>query len=154
NIEKKEFNGKTLLEFRVQKTRYAEDPHLVLNVERSPSRPIFTRTDSLPTNEERANETQLTRLQTIISDEEQRLGYGPSQTDITMLAKEAGLGSRNTILKWLAQGEDSRWVSHTDGRTRVYKPLSHCPPVPSLGLRTGLDNRRPVQSIQEEKDIG
>jgi hypothetical protein len=148
NIEKKEVDGKTRLEFKLQKTRYAEDPRLTLQVERTPARPIFTRASSLPEKEDRATQIQLAKLQTVISNLRKITGSSPSQTQVITAAKEAGLGSRNTILKWLAQGDTSHWTSQPDGRSRVYALLSTCPPVQSLGPKTGLDTRRPIQSVQ------
>jgi len=152
NIEKKEIDGKTRLEFKLQKTRYAEDPRLILQVERTPARPIFTPLSWLPEKEDRATHIQMAELQTIIANLSKSQGCSPSQTQVITVAKEAGLGSRNTILKWLTQGDSSHWTSHPDGRSRVYELLSTCPAVQSLGPENGLDTRRPVQSIQG--DIG
>jgi hypothetical protein len=154
NIEKKEQDDKTRLEFKLQKTRYAEDPRLTLQVERNPARPIFTRTSGLPEKDDRATQLQLVKLQTIIAGLSNNQGCSPSQTHVITVAKEAGLGSRNTILKWLTQGDTSHWTSHPDGRSRVYALLSTCPPVQSLGPKIGLDTRRPVQSIQGARGAG
>jgi hypothetical protein len=152
NIEKNESNNEAHLHFRVQKTRYAEDPRLALKVERTDTRPVFTREDPLPTKERQATRNELEELRTLLVHLEARDSL-PNQSQITTAAYEAGLGSRNTILKWLEQGEATFWVSHPDGRSRVYQLLSTCPSDQSLDPSNELDKARTVQSTWEDKEI-
>jgi len=141
HVEKKTNSGVEYLELTPAKTRFAEDSQLTLRVERTQSRPVFHETSTeAQAGEEVAQATQLTQLADLIGELHSASGSRPKQTEIVKAAKEQGLGSRNTILGWLTQGEGSRWHSELDGRSRVYGPIVQLSTCPTPRGLEDLDN--------------
>jgi len=144
HVEKKANSRVESLEITAAKTRYAEDSQLTFRVERtaSPSRPVFHEISSkAQAGTEVAQATQLTQLADLIGELHSASGSHPNQTKIVKTAKEKELGSRNTILGWLIQGEGSRWHSELDGRSRVYGPIVQLSTCPTPRGLVDLDNK-------------
>jgi len=139
HIIKKWIDGRETLQITTSKTRFENSPELVLRVEKIPARPLFhdmnpqpDTTNALPSSED------LDRLANVIAELEGRLGRSPTQSEIVEAAKS--MGSRNTVLGRLQEGEGTRWQSELNGRSRIYKVLSTCPPVRPPRGEAGLDN--------------
>ncbi len=136
------------LELTVMKTRYAEDSQLKLRVERTPSRPVFHDVGAgAQAAAQVAEAAQFAQLVKVIRDLPSSLGHRPNQTEIAKAARDKGLGSRNTVLLGLHQGEGKYWRSDPDGRSRVYEPLVHLSICPTPRGEDGLDNSS--QSLQQ-----
>lgn len=143
--------GVETLTITIGKTRYHEEPNMVLAVERGEARPIFHVTagrESSPSLS--TSSSDLDALAVVIRDLRNEHHCPPNQTQVTEEAREQGLGSRNTVLARLRQGEGSRWRSEPDGRSRAYEPLVHLSTCPTPRGEDGLDNssqslQRPVQ---------
>ncbi len=154
-------DGLVTLQLTASKTRYAEDPRLTIRVQRTDARPVFHDTSAEAQVAAQAAQTeQLAQLGAVIGERQSALGRSPNQSEVVKAAVEKGLGSRNTILGWLNQGEGTQWKSEPNGRSRVYQPsvhLSNCPEAREEGgldrfLETGdepvhLSNGEPVQGV-------
>ena len=138
-IEKSPKGQIETLTISASKTRYSEDPHITLHVERTTPRPIFHDTETHATAL-RVVSIDHEKLVPIIGHLHTTLGRKPNQSEIIAEAKHMKLASRNTLLGWLNKGAGERWLSEPDGRSRVYELLSICPTVHPLGVQEGLDN--------------
>ena len=150
-LEKSERDGTDYLSLTASKTRYAEDPRLTLRVERTEDRPIFhDATGQAQARAQAALGEDLDKLALVIQKRHSDLGRAPNQTEVIEAAKREKLGSRKTILKWLAQGEGNKWQSRPEGGSRRYGllvPLSTLSPYipPEQG-----DNRTRAEEGQSK----
>lgn len=150
-LEKSERDGTDYLSLTASKTRYAEDPRLNLRVERTEARPIFhDATGEKQARAQAALADDLDKLALVIQKRHSDLGRAPNQTEVIEAAKREKLGSRKTILKWLAQGEGNKWQSRPEGGSRRYEllvPLSTLSPYipPKQG-----DNRTRAEEGQSK----
>jgi hypothetical protein len=139
-VEKQTSPGVVSLSLTESKTRYVP-VSLRIRVERTPSRPVFHDAEvQAQAAASAALAGDLQSVAVVITDLQDRLGRHPNQSDVIQEARQRNLGSRGTLLRWLAQGEGTRWQSELDGRSRVYTLLSVCPRVPAPGGPDGLDN--------------
>lgn len=123
------------------KTRYDKDFELVLGVEAGADRPIFHDTSAEASEAAQAAlASDLDPLGTVIADLYAEHKRSPNQSQIIEGAKARGLGSRNTLLRWLRQGEGTRWQSELDDRSRVYEPIVQLSTCSSPRGQGGLDN--------------
>ena len=98
------------------KTRYAVEPNIVLNVERTPTRPVFNDvTGNANVHTEKVTAEALVKLQEVIKGHLGATGTKPNQSTVIKEAGTKGLGARNTILKRLTEGEGEYWQSVLDG---------------------------------------
>ena len=141
HVEKTKNDDGYTLRLITNKTRYDKDFEPVLRVEAGADRPIFH--DASAEAREAAQTalaSDLDQLGAVIAHLYAEHKRSPNQSQIIEGAKERGLGSRNTLLGWLRQGEGTRWQSELDGRSRVYiasVQLSTCSSPRGEG---GLDN--------------
>lgn len=137
DVEKKKVDGQTHLFLSVNKTRFSNDPRIVLSVEHTPARPQFRNVTGHQQQAKAATkEADLQRLQAIMVDIGTKAQRDPIQAEIVDAAVDIHLASRNTIVKWLRDGEPERWVSKATGRTRSYRPQK--PTQPTI-LKGGVD---------------
>jgi len=128
NWERIERNGMDIIQLTAPKTRYPEDPRMILRVIRTPEKPIFedaTREGGIEAINQL--EAKLERIEGIIRNIAEAGGRKPNQSDIIRIAQSQNVASRNTILELLKQGEGKRWRSYIEGRSLNYELLSNCP---------------------------
>lgn len=143
-------NGTDHLDLTANKTRYSEDPRLQLRVERTESRPIFhDASGEVTAAVQTALAAELEALGGVIRDLAGRDVVGPNQSKIIAEAQRRKLGSRNTILGWLRQGEGTRWQAQPDGRSLVYSPIVQLSTCPGSRGADRLDNRHQAASGEE-----
>lgn len=128
------------LSINVDKTRVGSASMLAFHVEKTNARPVFK--DCLTSKSSRnplTSTTQLQNLANVISTLQEDLGRRPNQSEIVKAAQS--LGSRNTILDWLSQGEDKQWQCEVDGKSKIYTLVSNISTCPNpLGEeQTGQD---------------
>ena len=141
-VKKKDPNGEDQLILTASKTRYSNNPRLILGVERTQARPIFhDNTGNVQEAKTLAKEADLRRLRDIISDYISHNGSPPNQTNIVDAAAQAKVASRATILRWLREGEGSHWHSESNGRTRIYHLIT-CLTPPKIGVVDRLDRSK------------
>lgn len=149
-VKKKDSDGEDQLILAASKTRYSNDPGLILRVEKTQARPIFHDiTGAIREAKAQAKEGDVRRLRDIISDLSSQNGTRPNQTDIVNAAAKAKLGSRATVLSWLREGEGEHWRSESTGRTRVYS-LQTCLIHPNRGGVDRLDRSENLSTCIED----
>jgi len=137
-VKKRGSDGEEQVILTASKTRYSNDPRLILRVDKTPARPLFHDvTGAVREAKAQAKEADMKRLRDIISDLSSQHGTPPNQTDIVKTAAEAKLGSRATMLAWLREGEGVHWQSELTGRARTYQPI--CLPLQERGVLDRLD---------------
>lgn len=141
HVEKTKNDDGYTLRLITNKTRYDKDFEPVLRVEAGADRPIFH--DASAEAREAAQTalaSDLGQLGAVIADLYAEHKRPPNQSQIIEGAKERVLGSRNTLLRWLRQGEGTRWQSELDGRSRVYTASVQLSTCSSPRGEGGLDN--------------
>ena len=141
HIERTDRSHTETLTITTPKTRYEVTDNLSLQVERPGSRPVFQDlTGVAQTSIQAAQDAELERLQGLILELKATSGHKPNQTEVVRAAKQQGLGSRGTILRWLGQGDGTWWRSETDGRSRVYEAIVQLSTFPEARGPDRLDN--------------
>lgn len=144
DVEKRKVDGNVHLYLSINKTRFSNDPRLVLAVEHTQARPQFRNTMGHQQQAKAATkEADLQRLADIMVDIGEKHQRDPIQGEIVDAATTIRLASRNTILKWLRDGEPERWVSTATGRTRSYRPQKPIQSTHCIGGVDWLDQSKP-----------
>jgi hypothetical protein len=155
-IVKHEKRDQLIIDLTTPKTRYGQAPCLKLSVQVGPHAPVFEIGSSeMPSP---GNSQPFEALRHVIADLVERLGRHPNQSDIVTEAGLRGLGSRETIRKWLEKGEGVYWhVEPSNGPLKYTPvPLSRCLPVYPLEgdvvRQTGGQN--PLRYLSNHGGIG
>jgi hypothetical protein len=128
-IMKHEKGDQLIVDLTTPKTRYGQAPRLKLSVQVGAHAPIFEMASGeMPSP---GNSATFEALRHVIADLVERLGRHPNQSDIVREARARGLGSRETIRKWLDKGQGAYWHFETSNGPLKYTPLplSTCLPV-------------------------
>jgi len=141
--------GQQNLELAVPKTRYHEEPEISLAITRTPDRPTFRELGGSTSSSSQSTALDLDKILAVIKDIQAQIGTKPNQSQVITEARNKDLGSRNTILARLRQGEGTLWNSETDGRSRVYEPvLSSNPRGEEQVDNTSTDQPQPVLTVE------
>ena len=140
-LKKDTKGGVETLALTADKTRFAEAPCITLRVERGKDRPVFhDASGEVQVQAQQVLVADLERLAGVIGNLRATKGVRPNQSQVIEEAKSRSMGSRNTILVWLEEGEGERWQSETDGRSRIYSLIVHPSTCPTTRGEDELDN--------------
>lgn len=150
HVEKLVENGETRLILDAPKTRFSADPKLIIKVDKTDARPVFSDiTGTVKAAKQLAKESDFLAIGTLLQTLADRDGQDPSQSDLVEAAGAAGCGSRNTILGKLRDGEGRYWESYLTGRSKAYRRITTCPVLPLQGVLDRLDRSgQPIQPVQ------
>jgi len=147
HIEKRVEDGETRLILDAHKTRYSDDPRIILRVERTQARPIFHDiTGDLKQERAQAKDHDLKAIETIMSEFIVKQGRDPIQSELVEAGGKAECGSRATILAKLRDGEGAYWESYATGRTRAYRKPT-CLTLPHKGVLDRLDRSADLSNL-------
>ena len=150
HVEKVVENGETRLILDAPKTRFSADPKLIIKVDKTDARPVFSDiTGTVKAAKQLAKESDFLAIGTLLQTLADRDGQDPSQSDLVEAAGAAGCGSRNTILGKLRDGEGRYWESYLTGRSKAYRRITTCPVLPLQGVLDRLDRSgQPIYPVQ------
>jgi hypothetical protein len=108
------------LDLEILKTRYPASEDLVIDVTKGQRAPVF---EVRTPNQKEDPERQLKRLWRLIMELKEQLGRNPIQSEIVKEAERIGLAGKDTIRRWLEDGDGEYWETEHAGRSKAYEPV-------------------------------